>query len=402
MSDSGAPLSDGVIFLSHGQSPVRIMPNRREFFGQVGEGIGAAVLVGFVDAAAASKPAPLSTRIRDYPHIIDVIPSVDMHAYFPHFVEGAKAALSRNDLQLDYLVELAVSLVWHESRMERFAYSPAGAAGLSQLMEGTARDLGLVVEGNPALPDYLLAMKGSNEAQKAYDAAVQKLVQSAKAPHLDGRILISTAGLLREQDQALALSRSKVKTAWDAVKAYVDDLRHHPGTIEQRDQRFVPSYAIAAGIRHLATTLQQCVKHYGVSTDINVWRAIAAYNAGMRTTKEWYGFPNIPETVNHARRVILDLTDMMEIGRAYGAKDFKRVAEIKSRLNERNEYFLYQVRRGDTFSDITHHELERPYGLTQTQALEHIRTASGDTISNPAAFGTLHPGQMFRIYYPKK
>ena len=153
MFDSGAPLSDGVIFLSRGQSPVCIMPNRREFFGQVGEGIGAAVLAGFADAAsAAPKPVSLSTRIRDYPHIIDVIPSVDMHAYFPHFVEGAKAALSRNDLQLDYLVELAVSLVWHESRMERFAYSPAGAAGLPQLMEGTARDLGLVVEGNPRCP----------------------------------------------------------------------------------------------------------------------------------------------------------------------------------------------------------------------------------------------------------
>lgn len=46
--------------------------------------------------------------------------------------------------------KLLQALIWAESRFNPMAVSPAGAAGLTQLMPGTARELGVINRHNPS------------------------------------------------------------------------------------------------------------------------------------------------------------------------------------------------------------------------------------------------------------
>lgn len=77
-------------------------------------------------------------------------PSLSASAPAPTFREAIYSASVREaELRYSLPSGLLQALIWTESRFNPMAVSPAGAAGLAQLMPGTARYLGVVNRHDP-------------------------------------------------------------------------------------------------------------------------------------------------------------------------------------------------------------------------------------------------------------
>jgi len=139
---------------------------RRQFIAGMAAIAGAVGLDGFglLKASSALQSASEATihrpsrNIKDYPHITDVIPSKDMKLYFPIIVDACSDPETDYLSKIPFLIELEVSKIWSESLFEWDALSNAGAAGLQQLMESTARGFGLTVARSPELQKLNSAM----------------------------------------------------------------------------------------------------------------------------------------------------------------------------------------------------------------------------------------------------
>lgn len=93
------------------------------------------------EVARDSAPATPSASGRYSERLSRGPPSFRRAAYLPHvYAAEARYALPRGLLD---------ALVWTESRYNPLAVSKAGAAGLGQLMPGTARELGVVNRFDP-------------------------------------------------------------------------------------------------------------------------------------------------------------------------------------------------------------------------------------------------------------
>lgn len=77
-------------------------------------------------------------------------PTLALHATAPGYREAIYLPLIREaELRHRLPPRLLQALVWAESRFNPLAVSPAGAAGLAQLMPATARELGVINRHDP-------------------------------------------------------------------------------------------------------------------------------------------------------------------------------------------------------------------------------------------------------------
>lgn len=308
--------------------------------------IGAAALDGFgllrVSSASQSeqlehteeKVSP-SRDIKDYPHITDVIPSMNMESYF-HIIVDSCADPKKDYLsRIPFLIELEASKIWMESRFEWNALSSSGAAGLQQFMEDTAKEYELTIADSPeiqklkaAISEYKLIR---NDAE-AKTRGLYKLVEPDGGDITEASL--AEINRLRAEIRDLYTNRATAYEALKAAKAeYVEKINSIP--IEQRkefDARFVPELAIPPGVDHTVKNIMECKAVFGGPVEINVWRGIAAYNAGLGAAKKWQGMPYIQETVYYTRGVITNLTKSLELKDAYATKDISLIAGTKRRL----------------------------------------------------------------------
>ena len=397
-----------IIIESMDEEPMDI--KRRQFIAGMAAVAGTSVVDGFgilgataearsVAKVAVGKP---SRDIDDYPHITDVIRSRDMRRYFPLIVDACADSKMDYLSKVPFLIELEVAKIWSESRFQWDAVSSAGAVGLQQLMEPTARQYGLtVVESaeiinlNSSISDYRNLRSSTAAKQQELYRLAESGTGNITEDHVD-KINIARAELV-ELDEKRTTAYQNLK---EARKAYVEKINDM--SVDQRkktDARFVPEVHIPAGVDHLVKAIVECRDFFGGPVEMNVWRGIAAYNSGLSRVKTWKGLPFIEETVHFTRNIVSDLTRALEMKYAYSTKNPALIAETRKRIRLKDPYFVYVVKIGDNFFRIVREQLMERYELSYTEALKYIRDSNGNKI-DPKKMSVILPDQQFRIYIP--
>ena len=367
------------------------------------DGLGLQRVASAIQSASRTSVSKLSRNIKDYPHIIDVIPSRDMGRYFPTIVDACSSPETDYLSKIPFLIELEVSKIWSESRFEWDALSVAGAAGLQQLMESAAKDFGLAVAKSPEL---LKLNSAISEYKQQRDHIVSKREELHKVVETGSSKITGTAlGRVNKLRAELGSLYTKRAAAYRRLKSaktvYVAKIRGM--TLSQRklsDARFVPEVVIPAGVRHIVRDIMECRDFFGGPVEMNVWRGIAAYNSGLERTKKWDGLPLIQETVHFTRKVLSDLTRTLELKYAYSTKDPALIAKTKARIRVREPYSVYVVSKGDCFYEIVSEQLMEKYGLTYREALKYIKDEKGNSVDSEK-MSIILPNQRFRIYPPR-
>ncbi|MBN2568427.1 MAG: hypothetical protein JXB42_03235 [Deltaproteobacteria bacterium] len=384
---------------------------RRHFIAGVAAVAGAAILDGFgifrasAEAQSAAKVIVdnPSRQIEDYPHIIDAIPSKDMKYYFSLIVDACADPKTDYLSKVPFLIELEVAKIWSESRFEWDAVSFAGAAGLQQLMEPVAREYGLTVVKSTEIKKLNSSISNYGKLKSDTVAKRQELCRLAESgagnitkDSID-RINTSRAELF-ELNKKRTMAYQNLKAA---KKAYVDKIRSMSRNQRMKtDARFVPELFIPIGVKHIVRDIMKCKDFFGGPVEMNVWRGIASYNAGLERVKTWGGLPFIEETVNFTRNVVSDLTRALEMKYAYSTKDPALIAKTRMRIRLSKPYSIYLVKQGDNFYKIVRDQIMDKYEISYSEALQYIRDSKGHRI-NPKNLSIILPDQQFRIYVPE-
>lgn len=383
---------------------------RRQFIATLSAMAGTVAFDGgaiFQASANAQSAAQFTTErpsrdLADYQHIMDVIPSKDMKRYFPLIVDACADSRTNYLSNIPFLIELEVAKIWNESLFEWDALSSAGAAGLQQMMARTARHYGLTVADTTEIATLHSSISEYNRLRSETATKQQQLyglVDSGKGSMSGARIdRINTA-----RAELFALDRKR-KQAYrnlkQAKEAYVKTIHGmSEGARRKTDARFVPELLIPAGVKHVVRNIMECKRFFGGSVEMNVWRGVAAYNAGMKRAKTWEGLPFIEETVNYTRNIVSDLTRALEMKYAYATGDAQLISATRKRIRIRDPYVIYTVARGDNFYTIVREQLMERYGLSYADALHYIRDSQGNPI-NSRDMSIILPDQKFRIYIP--
>lgn len=313
---------------------------RRQFIISMATIFGAASLDGFglmnlSAMQAESNNAVLSKDLKDYPHITDIFPSDRLPSFFPIVVEACSDPAKNYFSELPFIIELEVCTIWKESSFRWNVVSNSGAGGLVQFMPPTAGDVGLKVLDSPEIQKLNIALSEYRKLNSDITAKRQELHNLAVTGSVElTQDTIAKINVLRAEIGELSKKRSVAyQTLTDTKAEYIKKIE---SMTEQQliefDARFVSKLAVPAGIGYLVKGIKECQKSFGGSIEINVWRGLAAYNSGLRRTRENEGFPFIEETVRYTRNIISNLTKSLELKHAYSTKDANLIAQTKSRL----------------------------------------------------------------------
>jgi len=189
---------------------------------------------------------------------------------------------------------LFISLIRNESNFDFLAISSVGAAGLTQIMPKTAKDLGMK---NIYMPAYFVRAGSIMEKErKMRRQAMTALFQ------INGEKNLHYAKRARELMQK-SLNLGKKKASLLA--------RYRRELLQKRtDDRFQPALAIECGLRYFSRLMMN------QKGDISL--ALASYNAGPHRVKQFKGIPPYKETVRFRNRVLNYYQDYMR--KAKGAK----------------------------------------------------------------------------------
>ncbi|MFC1824097.1 lytic transglycosylase domain-containing protein, partial [Thermodesulfobacteriota bacterium] len=202
----------------------------------------------------------------------------------PH-LERAMNKFSEKIYPVDPLLFMA--LMKRESNFDPLAVSSVGAAGLTQIMPQTAKDLGMTDIYMPAYFREALSIIQLERQNRRH--AVEALFQinetTTIAPAKRSREFMQKSLQLKENREKLFLRYKK-----DLVRRRSDD-------------RLQPEKAIEYGYKYFATLLK---KQNG---DISL--ALASYNAGPHRVKEYKGIPPFEETVLFRNRVLQFYRDFL-------------------------------------------------------------------------------------------
>lgn len=175
---------------------------------------------------------------------------------------------------------LFMALIKKESSFRPMAVSSVGAAGLTQIMPETARELGM---SNIFMPDYyqeaVSLMKREREARNSAFSAINEINEE------NGLKLAEQARTLMQK--SLDLGRKRVKL----YNKYEDEL------VENRDDdRLQAALSIEYGLKYFAGLM----KKYNGDASL----ALSAYNAGEYRVKDFNGIPPYKETVGFRNRIL--------------------------------------------------------------------------------------------------
>jgi len=175
---------------------------------------------------------------------------------------------------------LFVALMKRESNFDPLAISPAGAAGLTQIIPKTAGEIGM---RNIYRPKYLGYAKSLRERErKTRREAMAALFQ------INDQDKLQYARRARELMQK-SLSLRKKKERLFAL--YKKELLKN-----RTDDRLQPAQSIEYGLKYFATLMKD---HEG---DMSL--ALASYNAGPHRVREFKGIPPYRETVLFRNKVL--------------------------------------------------------------------------------------------------
>lgn len=197
--------------------------------------------------------------------------------YIPILETGLKN-LGNRLYRVDPLLFMA--LIKRESNFDPLAISPVGAAGLTQIMPTTAKNLGM---RNVYAPDYF---------HKAVSLMGQEREKRREAFKVLFRIneknKIQYAKLARKLIQeSLALKQKKERL----FARYKQELvRNHT------DDRLKPKQAIEYGLKYFARLIKM------QKGDVSL--ALASYNAGPHKVRRFKGIPPYAETIHFRNKVL--------------------------------------------------------------------------------------------------
>ena len=175
---------------------------------------------------------------------------------------------------------LFMALMRRESNFDPTAISDVGAVGLTQIMPGTAKLLGM---NSVYLPPYFREAGELLRQARQWRAKALDLVEGIDGG--DGRHKILKAWRYMQNAERLAARSNKL------FEKYEKDLLR-----DRSDDRFDVEKAISHGYKYFARMLR---KYKG---DISL--ALAAYNAGPSRVKKYGGIPPFPETVTFRNAVL--------------------------------------------------------------------------------------------------
>ncbi len=187
---------------------------------------------------------------------------------------------------------LFIALMKKESDFHSLAISHTGAAGLTQIMPGTAKDMGMK---NIYMPEYyndaVSLMKQEQESRNHAMAALFKITENDKLQYAEqARSLMQTS---------LDLSRKKETL----FKRYKKEL-----LTDRTDERLDPAKAIEYGLIYFARLMK------AQQGDISL--ALASYNAGPQRVEEHKGIPPFRETIGFRNGVLQCYYDYLsKVGR---------------------------------------------------------------------------------------
>ena len=175
---------------------------------------------------------------------------------------------------------LFIALMKQESDFDCMAISYMGAAGLTQIMPGTANGMGM---NNIYMPEYyndaVSLMKQEKESRNQAMAALFKITEDNKLQYAE------EARSLMQRSLDLGLERETL------IKRYKKELIK-----ERTDERLDPAKAIEYGLIYFARLMK------ARQGDISL--ALASYNAGEQRVEEYKGIPPFSETVGFRNGVL--------------------------------------------------------------------------------------------------
>jgi hypothetical protein len=174
---------------------------------------------------------------------------------------------------------LFFALMRQESRFNPRAVSDVGAAGLTQIMPSTAKNLGMK---NIFIPSYLGEARSLMERQRELRRKAMALIREITK---DG--MIEYAGQARQLTQKSLDFRRK----WSELYA-----RYRQELLKESDDRLDPGKAIEHGFRYFVKMVNM------QKGDISL--ALASYNAGPQRVKRYKGIPPFRETVSFRNGVL--------------------------------------------------------------------------------------------------
>jgi len=200
----------------------------------------------------------------------------------PRFVEPLEKAMAEYADRV-YPVDplLFMALMKRESLFDPRAVSYVGAAGLTQIMPQTGKDLGMT----PIyLPEYFDdAVSLLKEERRTKQRAVRLLLQIQDEEK--GLELAKRASVLMQKGLELGRKRERLFVRYKR-ELLKQDL----------DERLKPEKAIAFGYRYFAGLMRQ------QKGDISL--ALASYNAGPHRVRQHQGIPPYEETVLFRNKVL--------------------------------------------------------------------------------------------------
>ena len=175
---------------------------------------------------------------------------------------------------------LFIALMRKESGFNPLAVSGLGAAGLTQIMPETAKDLGLK---NIFMPDYY--NEAGNLLKKEREIRSQAIDELFKISENNKIEYAKQARKLMQASLDISLKREKLFTR------YKEELLKN-----QTDDRLQPEIAIEFGLAYFASLLK------AQKGDISL--ALASYNAGPHRVMNYRGIPPYSETIRFRNSIL--------------------------------------------------------------------------------------------------